>query len=79
MGLNARKPVLGGLAKKNKGADLSAYERSLISTFVIGGLESIISTLATGEISIFAAAKETGSSIVLSETQQTGFLALRPT
>ena len=52
MGLNARKPVIGGFAN-NTGADQPAHPRSLISTFVICSLESIICKLAVGEISIF--------------------------
>ena len=52
MGLDAKKPVLGGFAN-NKGADQPAHPRSLISAFVICLLESIISRLATSEISIF--------------------------
>ena len=46
MGLNARKPVFGGV--NNKGADLPAHQHRLISAFVICFLESVISKLATG-------------------------------
>ena len=52
LGLDARKPVFGGVAN-NTGADQPAHPRSLISAFVIRYLESIICKLATGDISIF--------------------------
>ena len=45
MGLEARKPVFGGLR--------TTHPRSLLSAFVIRFLESILCILATGEISIF--------------------------
>ena len=80
MGLDARKPVFGGLAN-NKGADQPTYWRRLISTFVIPFLENIISKLATSEISIFflvSVAGKTGLIFALSETQKTGFVATRP-
>ena len=48
MGLDARKPVFGGLRT-------TKVQTSLISTFVIGFLESIISRLAMSEISFFLA------------------------
>ena len=49
MGLDARKPVFGGLAN-NTGADQPAHMRSLISAFVIRVLESSIYKLASGDI-----------------------------
>ena len=65
----------------NTGADQPAHPRSLISAFVIRFLESIISKLATSEISIFylvSVGEETGLNLAKSETQKTGFLAVRP-
>ena len=64
MGLNARKPVFGGL----------------ISDFVIRFLESIIYKLATGEITIFelvSAAEMTGLSLAFFFLK-TGFVAPEP-
>ena len=61
----------------NKGADLPAHPRSLISAFVICFLESTICKLATGEISIFylaSVAEESGLKLALS----TGFVTSRP-
>ena len=52
IGPRREKTCRRGLAN-NKGADQPAHPRSLISTFVIGLLESTISKLATSEISIF--------------------------
>ena len=52
MGLDVRKPVLGGLPTIH-GADQPAHLRSLISAFVIRFLESIIYKHAADEISIF--------------------------
>ena len=51
-GPRREKTCLRGFAN-NKGADQPAHTRSLISTFVIGYLESIISRLASSEISTF--------------------------
>ena len=51
MGLDARKPVIGGL--RTTQAQTSLRICSLISAFVIGFLKRIICKLATGEISIF--------------------------
>ena len=65
----------------NKGADEPAHPHSLISTFVIGLLESFISRHALSVISIFylvSVAEETVLSLALSETPKTGFLATRP-
>ena len=57
MGLNVRKPVLGGGGggggANNTGADQPAHLHSLISPFVILFLDSIICRHASGEISIF--------------------------
>ena len=54
MGLDARKPVLGGEGgggvANNTGADQPAHLRSVISAFVILYLESIKCKLATSEI-----------------------------
>ena len=52
MGVDARKPVFGGVFN-NKGADQPAHTRSLIGAFVIRVMEISISKLSTGEISIF--------------------------
>ena len=49
MGLDARKPVFGGLVN-NKGTDQPAHLSHLMSAFVIDFLNSIISYLATSEI-----------------------------
>ena len=79
MGLNAGKPVFGGLGTTK--AQTSLRIRSLISAFVIRFLESTLSKLATSEILIFllvSVADNTGLSLTLSETQKTGFLATRP-
>ena len=50
MGLDARKPVFGGLGTA---ADQPVHRRNLISAFVILVLESIISKHATSEVLIF--------------------------
>ena len=44
---------LSSVFVNNKGKDLPAHPRSLISAFVIRVLERIISKLATSEISMF--------------------------
>ena len=49
LGLDARKPVFGGL----RTTDHHAHPRSMISAFVIRVLESTISKLATSKISFF--------------------------
>ena len=67
MGLDARKPVCGGM-------------RSLISTFVIRVLKSTISKLATSEISFFylgSVAEQACLNPTLSETPKTGFVATK--
>ena len=46
MGLDAKKPVFGGL-RTIQGADQPVHLRRLISTFVIRFLESTISKLAS--------------------------------
>ena len=51
MGFDPKKPVFG--FANNKDAEQPAQMRSLISTFLIGFMESIISKLATSKISIF--------------------------
>ena len=51
LGLDARKPVFGGL--RTTKAQTSLRIRSLFSAFVIHLIERIISKLATNEISIF--------------------------
>ena len=80
MGLDARKPVFGGV-ENNKGADQPVHTRRLISAFVIRFLESLISKHASSEISMFwllSEAGETGLSLTFTETLKTGFVALRP-
>ena len=80
MGLDARKPVFGGVAN-NTDADQPVHPRSLISTCVICFFESFIYKLATGEISIFklvSVAEENGLKLAFAETPKTGFLANRP-
>ena len=52
IGPRREKTGLWGFAN-NKGADQTAYQRSLISAFVISSLERAISKLSTGAISIF--------------------------
>ena len=67
MGLDARKPFLGGL-RHNKGADQPAQ---MISAFVIPIWKNIIPKLATVEIAIFwlvCVSEESGLSLTLSET-----------
>ena len=66
MGLDARKPVLGGV--NNKGADQSAHPSGLISAFVIRVMESIIPKHATREFLIFylvSVAEEAGLNLAL--------------
>ena len=57
MGLEARKPVFGGLVTTHAQTRLHIpsvwWKRSLISAFVIPYYESIICKLVTGKISIF--------------------------
>ena len=57
----------------NKGADQPAHRHSLISTFVVGCLESIIPILAKSKISV---AEQAGLSLTWSETLKTGFLVM---
>ena len=77
MGLDARKPFIGGLRTTKAQtslricADQPAHSHRLISAFVIRLLASMISKLASSEISIFwlvSVAKDTGLSLTLSET-----------
>ena len=68
MGLDVRKPVIGGLRTTKVQTSL----HRLVRAFVIHILESIISKLATRKISTF----KTGLNLVLSEAQKTGFVAL---
>ena len=49
-GLDARKPVFGGLRTTQAQTSLRIHAVCLISAFVIPYLESIIYNLATGEI-----------------------------
>ena len=73
MGIDARKPVFGGL----RTTQAQTGQRLCYSL----KLESIISKLASSEISIFrlvCVAVETGLSLALSETPKTDFLATRP-
>ena len=75
MGLEARKPVFGGL-RTTKGADQPAHPRSLIIAFVNRVLERTISKLAIGGILIFylvSVAVETGLSAALSEPRRQVF------
>ena len=53
LGLDARKPVFGGLTN-NTGADQPAHPGSLISASVIRVLERNIFKLATSEISFYS-------------------------
>ena len=79
MGLDARKPVFGGL--RTTGAYQPAHMHSLISAFVIRFLKSIISKLASSKISVFllvSVAELTGLNLALWETPKIGFVASRP-
>ena len=77
MGLDARKPVMGGFAN-NKGADQTVHLRSLISTFVIHLLVGIISRLATSLYKLISIAEQAGLNLSLSETPKTDFVTSRP-
>ena len=75
-GLDARKPVFGGLrtTKAQTRLRIRAVESALL-------LERFICRRATREISIFYlvfVAEQAGLSLVLSETPKTGFVATRP-
>ena len=64
----------------NKGADQSAYPRSLISTFVVRWLDSMISLVSISEISSQSLASVTvqaGLCLTWSQTLKTGFLVTR--
>ena len=64
----------------NKGADLPAYPRSLISTFVVRCLDSIIPLVSISEISslyLASVAAQAGLSPPWTETPKTGFLVAR--
>ena len=64
----------------NKGTDMPARMRSLISTFVIRVLESTISQRTTSEISFFylvSVAEQAGLILTLFETQKIGFVPTR--
>ena len=77
LGPRREKICLRGFAN-NKGADMPAHPRSLISAFVIRLLESIMSRLATREIIIFQLAsvvEQADLSLILSESPKTGFFA----
>ena len=79
MGLEARKPVFGGLVN-NKDTDQPANPRRLINTFDVCTLKSI-SKLATSKISIFwlvSVAEQADLNLTLSETPKTGFDEVRP-
>ena len=87
-GLDARKPVFGGLqitkvqTSLRICTDQPAQMRSLISTLVICLLDGtcVISRLDTSEISIFklvSVAETTGLSLVLSETPRRQVLLRR--
>ena len=68
-----RKPVY----VNNKGADQPAHSRSLISTFVVGCLDSIIPLISISEISslyLASVAEQAGLSLPWSQTRKTGFL-----
>ena len=73
MGLNVRKPVLGGgWGGNNKGADKTARMRRLVCAFVVGLLESIISNMATSNISLYSA-QQAGLGMTWSETPKDRF------
>ena len=78
MGLDARKPVFGGLQTTQA---QPAHPRSLISAFVIRLLKSIISRLSSSKISILylvSVAEQAGLNLTFWETLKTGFLVTRP-
>ena len=61
----------------NKGADQLAHLRSLISTFVVRGLDRIIPLVSISEISslyLASLAKQSSLSLTWSQTPKTGFL-----
>ena len=69
------------LNTNNKGADQTAYLRSLVSAFVIRSLDIMIAEAAVCQNSIFklvAVAEQAKLSLNLSETLTAGFLASGP-
>ena len=74
MGLDARKPVFGGLRTTKAQNNLRIH--SLISAFVIHFLNNFICKLATGEIPIFyivSVAEETRLNLALRESPEDMF------
>ena len=77
LGLDARKPVFGGLRTTKAQTSLRICT-VLIGIFIIRFLESIISKLAISKISIFqlfSVAEQAGLNLPSSETPKTGFVA----
>ena len=76
IGLRLRKLSL--VMCNNKGADLPAHPRSLISNSVIYFLRRIISRLETSIFKLAFLTEETGLRLALLETQKTGFSRCGP-